>query len=445
MALVAALFYWMSNPLVFIPSFFLSFEDAKLWTKVAMLVTLPWLRLPRVPWPWLLFLGLCYASQLWSISDTNTDLSNLVYAQVALMAFAVAANCEPLVVCWGLGLGGVVVVALSELAYKRDLLGASYIAMGRDGVVDRVLAGIGTNENILAYTIGISFAAILASGSPTRLLLRALWWVVLSINAYGLYRSGSGTGYLATLVVLGTAALVLGWPRLKQASSRVRALGMTLAALVPLAAVLVVTVLLGKDLTTISGRAPFWRATVEASMETSPWLGSGWGAVWEHPWNAAQPNSVVQLIYAKAGYALPHGHNFFVDVLPELGLVGVVAAMLMVVHAFGTARKVGVGVGRDAADPVPGRLVLYVVLAIMVFGVTEPMLAVPLGWWSLAIVVAVARQRVLAPRLRGRRRSGRPVDPRGRDQLGEVAPIGVGDQHRSVPTVEDEHAPGRHR
>ena len=95
-ALVTATFFWMSNPLVFIPSFFFSFEHAKFWTKIAVLVTLPWLRLPRVPWPWLLFLALCYASQLWSISDPNTDLSDLVYFQVALMAVVVAANCEPL-------------------------------------------------------------------------------------------------------------------------------------------------------------------------------------------------------------------------------------------------------------------------------------------------------------------------------------------------------------
>ena len=85
LALIAALVYWMSNPLVFIPSFFFSFEYAKLWTKIAVVVTLPWLRLPRIPWPWLLFIGLCYLSQLWSISDPNTDLTNLVTMQIALM------------------------------------------------------------------------------------------------------------------------------------------------------------------------------------------------------------------------------------------------------------------------------------------------------------------------------------------------------------------------
>lgn len=102
-----------------------------------------------------------------------------------------------------------------------------------------------------------------------------------------------------------------------------------------------------------------------------------------------------QLIYAKAGYALPHGHNFFIDVLPELGLIGVMVAVLMVVQAFRTFHWVGVGPDHEA--PAAGRLVLYVVLALLVFGLTEPMLTVPLGWWSLALVVATARQRELPP------------------------------------------------
>ena len=42
-----------------------------------------------------------------------------------------------------------------------------------------------------------------------------------------------------------------------------------------------------------------------------------------------------------------------------------------------------------------GRLVLLVLVALLVSGVSEPMLTVPLGWWSLALVAALPRQRVL--------------------------------------------------
>ena len=88
-----------------------------------------------------------------------------------------------------------------------------------------------------------------------------------------------------------------------------------------------VSVLLGKQLTTFSGRSVFWRGTIDATLDRAPVLGSGWGAVWEHPWNPTYPNYVSEDIYERAGYALPHGHNFFIDVLPELGLVGVAVAL----------------------------------------------------------------------------------------------------------------------
>ncbi|WP_165355090.1 O-antigen ligase family protein [Nocardioides oleivorans] len=396
MALIAALLYWMSNPLVFIPSFFFSFEHAKFWTKIAILVTLPWLRLPRIPWPWLLFLGLCYLSQLWSISDANTDLTNLVTMQVALMALIVAANCEALVVCWGLGLGGIVVLALSAYAYEQELPGASnpYLT-GSD------FAGVGTNENILAYTLGVSLAAVLAIGWPRRTPWRVLSVATTAALLYGIYRAASGTGFLAVLGLAGMAALIAAWPRLTTLPRRVKVLGSLAVVVVPLVAGLVVSFALGKDLGTVSGRAPFWRAAVEASLETAPWFGSGWGAVWQHPWNAAQPNAVAQLIYDKAGYVLPHGHNYFVDVMPELGLVGVAIVVAMVVQAVTTARRTGV---REGSDPVAGRLVVLVLVSLMVFGITEPMFSVPLGWWSLTLVVATARQRVLPRPERGARR-----------------------------------------
>lgn len=386
MALIAALLYWLSNPLVFIPSFFFSFEHALFWTKITMLATLPWLRLPRIPWPWLLFIVLCYLSQLWSISDANTDLSNLVYMQIAVMAFVVAANCEPLVICWGLGLGGVVVMALSGYAYWQEMPGSSNGSLG-----GAEFTGVGTNENILAYTLVVSLAATFAIGLPRRRVVLAAWVPMLGCSACGIVLAQSGGGFVAALSVLVTVGAVAAWPSLRRRRSH--ALGALAAASGGLVVgALAVTKLLDKDVVTVSDRAPFWRATVGASLETAPWLGSGWGAVWEHPWNSAQPNSVAQLIYAKAGYSLPHGHNFFLDVAPELGLVGLVLAMLMVGYAVFAIRRCGLRTGQDVTA---GRLVLFVTVALLVNGITEPMLTVPLGWWAFALVVAAARQRVL--------------------------------------------------
>lgn len=410
-ALVAALFFWMSNPLVFEPIFYNDVLTARAWVLVTVALTLPWLRLPRIPWPWLLFLGLALLSRFWTIDEHHTHVSNVIYVQIAAMAFIVAANCTPLVVSWGLGFGGASVVGLSLYAFHRTMYGSTTeIIPG-----DFQLAGTGMNRNILAYTLTISLAATLAIGLPRRWSARLAWCALIGVHAYGLYRAGSGTGYLTALTLVIAVVSILAWPTLR---GRRRHATLTWAAgafVMLMSGLVLVGGVLGKQLSTLSGRAPFWRATIESTLDTAPVLGSGWGAVWEHPWNLAPPNPVALDIYTRAGYSLPHGHNFFIDVLPELGLAGVLAAVLMVAYAIKEVRRCGLHAG--AADPTTGRLVLLTLVALLVSGVTEPMLTVPLGWWSLALVVALprqgARERVGPegpPPTPGRRRRGSPSD-----------------------------------
>ena len=141
-ALVAALFVWMSNPTVLVPSFYLSLGEAMSWTKVVVVLSLPWLRLPRVPWPWIVFLALAYLSQAWTINDFHTDVSDIVYLELTVLALVVAANCEVAVVAWGMSIGGAAVTLLSAHAYRQDMPGASYMVYEGEDLV-RVLAGIG--------------------------------------------------------------------------------------------------------------------------------------------------------------------------------------------------------------------------------------------------------------------------------------------------------------
>lgn len=395
LALVAATFFWMSNPLVFIPTFYLSLEQAVRWTLVVVVLGLPWLRLPRVPWPWLLFFGLTLASQAWTIQPDPTDLSNKIYLQMAMMAFFAAANCEPVIIAAGLATGGVAVVLLSLYALHLGVFRIEY-----SGTTGMVFGGIGTNENILAYTVVISVAATMAIGWPRRRMAQALWLAALAVQLYGLYRAGSGTGYSTLLCLAVAGACVLVWDLVRPGRRRVF-LVVTAGGVAVLAAAMTFSaVVLGKELMNFSGRVPFWHATYESSMALAPVLGSGWGAVWEHPWNPAPPNHVAIDIYYRAGYPLPHGHNFFVEVLPELGLVGLVVVIVMVLYAAWAVRSSGVSAG--SKDPVAGRLLLLVLVALLASGITEPMLTVPLGWWVLALVVGLPRQRVVTrpPRAR---------------------------------------------
>ena len=406
-ALIVALFFWMSNPLVFIPTYYTSLGTARWWVVVVAVVSLPWLRLPRIPWPWLLFIGLGALSRFWTINEFHTFVTNTVYLQIAAISLVVAANCTPLVVSWAMGIGGVVVVGLSMYAHHLELPGASNTLIGGAD-----FTGIGTNENILAYTLCVALAATWAAGRQRTRALQVARLAALAVNAYGIWLAGSGTGYLTVVALLVTGLVVVEWPRLSTLGHRVL-LGLVATVVVAVSFGLwLIAVVLDKDVLTVSGRVPFWEATISATLDEAPLLGSGWGAVWEHPWDPAAPSDVAAEIYTRAGYALPHGHNFFLDVLPELGLVGLAVTLLMVVHAFREAGRCGVHEG--APDPVTGRLILMVTVALLVSGITEPMFTVPLGWWSLTMVVALARQpgpgraTAVSSRSRtGRRRAGR--------------------------------------
>ena len=123
MALVAAVFFWMSNPLVFVPSFYLSLAKAITWTEVVVIVTLPWIRLPRVPWPWMLFLGLAAVAALdhrrLHTPTTQRPLPRDDRAGVGRRReLRGRRSCA-----WGLGLGGVVVVSLSIYAFREEMWG----------------------------------------------------------------------------------------------------------------------------------------------------------------------------------------------------------------------------------------------------------------------------------------------------------------------------------
>lgn len=392
-ALIAATFVLMSNPLAFISTFYMALDQAIPLVAMVAVVSLPWLRLPRVPWPWIAFLGLCLLSQLWTIDDVHTDISNALYVKVTAIALLVAANCEARVVAWGLALGGVGVMTLSVQAYRAGVPGASNAAVG-----GATFTGIGTNENILAYTLVVSLAATLALARRRSPGAQALWLLVLLVNLSGLYLAKSGSGFLTTLAIAFAVMALVAWPRFRIVRRRYSwaiASGIAVAVVVAMSTVLAV---LDIQLSTFSGRVPFWRAAIASTWHTAPFVGSGWGAVWEHPWDPTPPNDVAVDIYTRAGFGLSHGHNFFVDVLPELGLLGVALAVAMVAYAIREVSRSGLH-GRSQ-DTLPGRLLLLVLVALLVFGITEPMLTVPLGWWSLALVVAVPRQR---PRPAGRR------------------------------------------
>ena len=390
---IALVFYFLSNPLALEPDFSVSYHHAVLVTVCAVVLTLPWFRLPRLPWAIGLLLLLMVGSMMWSIAPSLTWLTFLLYLKLALVGLVCAACAAPRTIAYGVLLGGVIVITLSIYAYLDGNLAAA-VEPGTDGY----LAGVGTNRNILAYTLILAFAAGVAV-VPRQRWARAAWGACFAMVCVGLFLSQSGTGFVAAGLLAAAAGALAGVRRwrgaLTRRGRRVLSVG---GVVVLLGAVLgwpALGVLLGRDSATLSGRTDLWRVIWKAVADERL-LGQGWGTVWGHPWAPAPMNDIFESIYVATLIPYTHGHNSLFDVLPEVGLLGVL--LVLVAHVAVLRRgwaRTRVPATSAALDDEWTTAVLTIVgvLAMMLFGVTEPMATIPLGWFFLVTLSGVGAAR----------------------------------------------------
>ena len=382
---IAVSFYYISSPLVFEPVFDESLRIAVVTTTVACVLTIPWLRVPRVPWAALPFLAFGYASSFWSLNPDDTIHFLGLYVVLTLLGVVVASNVTTRVLCLGIIGGAVVVIAASLYAYWRELPGSDVLP-GSSGL----LAGVGTNRNILAYTmiLALPFAV---SFLPRQRWLRAGWAVAVLVVLGGIVLAESATGIVAAFLVSAVAVLL---------ASRDHLLAKGLApgrrywvivgglTLVLVAIALAWYEALGRDLgrdLSLTGRVHVWASVWAATRAHTRVLGEGWGSVWAHPWRPSSPNGEFDNIIGHVGYYVAHGHNSVMDLLPEVGLVGVgLFGLIYLVPLLRAVvwRRRGTGEAREA-----GRLNILAVLALVLAGVTEPISVVPLGFYVAILIV----------------------------------------------------------
>lgn len=75
--------------------------------------------------------------------------------------------------------------------------------------------------------------------------------------------------------------------------------------------------LIGRNIS-FTGRVPLWISTLQLSF-TRPWLGFGYGAFWANPSGPGQ-----QVVWNLLGWSPDTAHNSLIDLLLDLGLVGIV-------------------------------------------------------------------------------------------------------------------------
>lgn len=431
---VGLMFFYLSNPLAVEPNFGLSFERALTIPLLAAVLSQPTFRLPRVPWAAVLFLVLMLASSIWSISPDQSRGIFEFYLKLAAAGLACAACASARTVAYGVTFGGVIVLVTSVYAYLAEIPGA-LVEAGTDGY----LAGVGTNRNVLAYTLILAFAAAVAV-VPRALWARAVWGAALAAISVGLFLAQSGTGFVAAALVTAAAVglwAVRRWPGLMTGRGRVLlTLGAALALVLAVVGWPAVGVLLDRDTSTLSGRTELWGAIWRATSDVRI-LGQGWGTVWSHPWAPAPANHLFDVIYFDVSIPYSHGHNSLFDVLPEMGLVGVLAVLL--VH-LAVLRNGWVQMTPSATDEewASARLAILGVLALALFGVTEPMATIPIGFFFLLALSG------LGPRARtlrwARPRGGRTP---GRRRAGAGAGAGADIGAETAPDVAPDVSAGR--
>ena len=194
----------------------------------------------------------------------------------------------------------------------------------------------------------------------------------------------------SALGVAGVIALIAMWMRLER--KPVLRLGVAFligwSALVLAGALLwfptELFALVGRD-ASLTGRVPLWQA-IWPEILRAPVLGYGYAGFW----NAASPT--VQMIWRYAGWQAPDAHSSFLDILLQLGAVGLALYAWAFVALFARARIAG------RTGFVAARFSVVYGVALLLIGLDEGAIPIPNAWMTLLPVALLAMARHLALR-----------------------------------------------
>lgn len=375
----------VSNPTILEPHMPTTFLRLALAT--ACVVIFDWRRVcvPRVPVLLLAFLSFCFLTILWTSDQEATASAVMLYAGLAFMATLLVQNTSGPLLVRTMTWSAVVVMALS---WGAVWLG-NPLALGPSGET-LVLQGLYGNRNIIAYVMVIGLAAILADRFST-LVGKIVKGAVVLLVLVTMFYIGSGTGSVAAGVVLLVAVVLRAMEWVSPRWRRRLRIPLGSLAIVALVAVFInfqqILDLLGKN-ATFSGRTPLWAGIIDAWRD-APVGGYGWGSVWAYAWFEIPDSPVRARINAFVGYPLNHGHNAILDVLVQVGLIGTLLYLALVVTSLVRgSREIFTSPSSDRS------WVVLVILAVLICGITEPLFAAPIGWF--VVVAASSRAALLS-------------------------------------------------
>lgn len=293
-----------------------------------------------------------------------------------------------LIGCASARMGSAVVLrgllAASAVAVAASLAVAVFLpAAGRASAFGGAFVGIYPHRNVLASVAVVGLALALghvrqASGTHGK----AARFLLVALFSVGIAATFSSSAIVISLVLLVGAA---GF-RIARSIGPLGVLGLlpiTLVALVGFVAPAAmrawegVAGSLGRD-ATLTGRTDIWQIVLTL-VEDRPLTGYGFGGVW-----GGAIGDYVRTIF---GYSTAlSAHSGYLDVLLQLGYVGLLAFAVVVVGAVARAAKLALTSTADA-------WMILVLLVLLVNSITESQVTRPIGIVALAAIAALTYAR----------------------------------------------------
>lgn len=301
-------------------------------------------------WIWLL-LGWAICSIFWSFSPdlTQTRVVALTGSMMFSLYFASRYTLKEQLYLfgWVFGIGTIASILFAIFLPKFGIMGGIHAGAWR---------GIYTHKNGLGRTMLLS-AIIFLLLALTSKKHRWLFWTLLgtSIALLLLSKSSSPLINLIILMSIFFGLQIVRWNYLflVPALMGILSVGIILYTLLITNAGQIAGAF-GKDLT-LTGRTGFWPLILDKIWD-SPWLGYGFGAFWQgldgpsaYVWNAS-------------AFKTPNGHNGYLDLCLDLGLVGLAIYTIEFVTSFQRA-LIQIRVVRTADAFLPVLLLCLVVLS----------------------------------------------------------------------------------
>lgn len=402
------------------------------------------------------FVGLAALSILWSATRAVTAVAVLGLVVTTYVAIATARGSSSadfmfrlyrgLQISLGLGIVFELVVASLFLEEVKPIMNDLTALAGEGSGVKEVIwsegllfhggpiQGFVGNRNPFG-AIALFLAVVTFILMLERRIGRTEGWVTIgaAVGVHLLTQSATVTAAAIYLAAVAASAIVIRAVPLRYK----RTLSFGVLALSAVAAILTLKYrteifsLLGRD-SDLTSRTQIWDDVVEfAGQRPDGWGFVGYWPIWAHPYS--QMGTEVKWVRPT------HAHNAFLDAWLQLGLIGLVLLVAMLVLLFGSAWRLVERAGKGDTYIPLGWALLTVALALQ--ALTESRLLVEGGWFLLVALYCVGppvfRLTIVDPKMvqSGVRRKDRRIEGAvtvfaGVDHVMLAMPQGAQDQAR---------------